>query len=129
MTSSRRTRVSIALVAFALATLSLPAKAQSWMPSGPLDTPNFIESWDGDAEKALPDVSAKPEQDQAVRVKNHRGDPEAPAEAVTVVQSSTTRSERPKQWRQLPSIVNQYEQNPRCYVAGQYVPAPPLCPN
>ncbi|MGH7291132.1 MAG: hypothetical protein ACREJT_07985 [Myxococcota bacterium] len=129
MSSSPRTRLSIALAAFALATLSLPATAQSWMPSGPLDTPNFLEAWDDD--DAAPAVDSKTaDADAPVRLQNHRNDPEAPAQAVTVVRTSVTGDGgRPRQSARLPSIINQYEQNPRCYVAGQYVPAPPLCPN
>jgi hypothetical protein len=28
-----------------------------------------------------------------------------------------------------PVMVDPYPDNPRCFVAGRYVPAPPLCPN
>lgn len=127
MTAPIRTRLSIALAAFALATLSLPAMAQTWVADGPIDTPNFIESWD-DAEVQPAVLTTEPEKDAdtPVRVRNKRQDPEAPAAQVAVAPAEE--EEKPRQ-RRLPYGIDQYPQNPRCYVAGRYVPAPPLCPN
>jgi len=120
MTTPVRNRLSIALAAVAISALSLPAMAQSWA-----DTPNFLESWAGEAEVAPANVD-EPET-TAIRVKTQRPDPEAPAESVEVA-ATVAEDERAKP-RRLPAIIDQYPQNPRCYVAGQYVPAPPLCPN
>jgi hypothetical protein len=125
MTSPIRTRLSTALAAFALATLSLPAMAQSWMAEGPLDTPNFLEAWNEDAD-VVPAVAVGPAEDAPVRIKTQRPDPEAAEPGVKVV--NVVEEEQPKP-RRLPVMIDQYPQNPRCYVAGRYVPAPPLCPN
>lgn len=125
MTSPIRTRLSIALAAFALSTLSLPAIAQTWMPAGPLDTPNFLEAWAEDSD-AAPAVAPEPEPEAPVRIQTKRPDPEAAEAGVKVVHVSDEEQPRP---RRLPAIIDQYPQNPRCYVAGRYVPAPPLCPN
>ena len=127
MSSPLRTRLSIALAAFAVATVSLPAMAQTWIQPGPLDTPDFLESW-AEGSQVAPANAAEPEEASPIRVKNQRKDPEAPSESVEVASTPEDESERPKP-RRLPAIIDQYPQNPRCYVAGQYVPAPPLCPN
>jgi hypothetical protein len=103
--------------------------AQTWMPDGPIDTPNFIESWNEEAD-APPANLAEPETDAdaetPIRIRTRRSDPEAPAEQVAV--STVEEDERPRP-RRLPAGIDQYPKNPRCYVAGRYVPAPPLCPN
>lgn len=134
---STRAPVLIALGALLLATLALPAHAQSGASSSkPPDTPNFLENWSKAPDGALPDTSPRPAktapatpEKPAVRAPASRApDPEAPSASVDVGETGASEAEKSKTAPRN-TVVEPYPQNPRCYVAGRYVPAPPLCPN
>jgi hypothetical protein len=123
-----RTPALIALAALLLASLALPVLAQT-------DTPNFLENWSKSpgesAEESPPPAEAAPAAPAkaAVRAPSDRA-PEAEKPSSSVDVDETEPSE-PKESKTAPrnTVIEPYPQNPRCYVAGRYVPAPPLCPN
>lgn len=135
-----RAPVLIALTALLLATLALPALAQTAQrPSKPLDTPNFLENWSEPPAAESADISPSPAEaapaapaapaKAVVRAPAARApDTEKPTPSVDVDETGASEAKKSKTAPRN-TLVEPYPQNPRCYVAGRYVPAPPLCPN
>ncbi|MEX2208014.1 MAG: hypothetical protein WEF50_17440 [Myxococcota bacterium] len=118
---------AIALSALLLVTLALPALAQTVQrPSDTLDTPNFLENWSQPPAAASADTSPPAEAERAAPTQ--APDAETPSSSVDVEETGASEAKRSKTAPRN-TLIEPYPQNPRCYVAGRYVPAPPLCPN
>ena len=127
----------IALAAFLLATIPLPSLAQEETPEqSSLDTPNFLESW-GEApdapSAAVPSEGANAVVDFPAAVPPRS---EVPPISVQVpvdeeVDNGNAAEVRDSE-KTSPALrqmgIDQYPKNPRCYAAGRYIVAPPLCP-
>jgi len=111
MSSLCHARLPIALVAFVLAIFPLSAIAATERPDDV--APDLIAAEDPNAE--APPISVEP----------------APSDKGDAGASGEVPVDDPNRGKIKvgPTIIDQYPQNPRCYVGGRYVPAPPLCPN
>lgn len=140
MASSVRARVSIAVAAIALAALPLPAGAQSGAGESGRATPAvLLDPLDGVAsgavtaprvpglapidsrtliEKAIADQTAA-ERENAISVPVDRG------AAAQLREDNASK----RKATYMHGLIDQYPENPRCYVEHHYIPAPPTCPD
>jgi len=123
MDSLVRSRQRLTRAAFALAALSLAACAGTFAsPAASHSTSartehDVVEPTRGDQRERSPSDSEYP----PISVEAETGDRDG---------TSPVRDSERSDARLATSLleIDQYPRNPRCYAAGRYIPAPPLCP-
>lgn len=117
MSSRPRPRLVIAGAAILVLVLPVAARAQTSTP------PIRTQPSEKVLERAAGEAAAPEPPPTSVEIEP--GPPRAPDFTVPTPPSPVPSGKA----RLGPVLVDPYPDNPRCWVAGRYVPSPPLCPN